>query len=247
MAARRKPAQDRDGARSTTNPWPRIQQRPRRLSTPRIHVARRQRGFGHCRFAAILGRFNVSRLGGRAMYLHLRTGLAILFCLAAAACAEDSAGLARPNAIIGREFALNQAAITLDPSFGFSLHRGTPGVPPRQRAASVGRAVAFSVSDAVVEQLRQAGYDAARTHSARAAPEPGGRALMVTGAIRHIDEGQRRRVGAHDPSVAASGEIDYRTGAGAAPQRLANFSLDSRQMARERVSPAVAGGHEIHA
>jgi hypothetical protein len=179
------------------------------------------------------------------MYLHLRTGLAILFCLAATACAEDSAGLARPNAIIVREFALNQAAITLDPSFGFSLHRGTPGVPPRQRAASVGRAVAFSVSDAVVEQLRQAGYDAVRSDSASA--EPGGRALIVTGAIRHIDEGQRRRVGAHDPSVAASGEIDYRTGAGAAPQRLTNFSLDSRQVPRERVSTALAGGNEINA
>ena len=50
------------------------------------------------------------------MYLHLRTGLAILFCLAATACAEDSAGLARPNAIIVGEFALNQAAITLENS-----------------------------------------------------------------------------------------------------------------------------------
>ena len=70
---------------------------------------------------------------------------------------------------------------------------------------------------------------------------------QIDSAIRHIDEGQRRRVGAHDPSVAAAGEIDYRTGAGAASQRLANFSLDSRQMARERVTSALAGGNEINA
>jgi hypothetical protein len=177
------------------------------------------------------------------MYLQLRTGLAILICLGAAACAEDSAGLARPNAIIVREFAVNQAAITLDPSFGFSLHRGTPGVPPRERAASVGRAVVFSVSDAIVEQLRQSGYDAVRSDGTSA--EPGGRALIVTGAIRRIDEGQRRQIGSQ--SAAASGEIDYRTGTGAAPQRLANFSLDSRQVARERVTSALDGRNEINA
>jgi hypothetical protein len=189
------------------------------------------------------GQIHLSVVWGDEMYPHLRTGFAILICLAAAACAEDSAGLARPNAIIVREFALNQAAITLDPSFGFSLHRGTPGVPPRERAASVGRAVAFSVSDAIVEQLHQAGYDAIRSDGASA--EPGGRALIVTGAIRHIDEGQRRHIGSQ--SVAASGEIDYRMGAGAAPQRLANFSLDSRQVARERVTGALAGRNEINA
>lgn len=177
------------------------------------------------------------------MRLHFRTGFAMLICLAAASCADQqSGGLERPNAIIVREFALNQTAITLDPSFGFSLHRGTPGVPPRQRAASVGRAVAFNVSDAIVEQLRQAGYDAIRSDGTGA--EPGGRALIVAGAIRRIDEGQRRQIGSQN--VAASGEIDYRTGAGAAPQRLANFSLDSRQ-SRERVTNTLAGRNEINA
>ena len=116
-------------------------------------------------------------------------------------------------------------------------------MPPRQRAASVGRAVAFTISDAIVEQLRQAGYDAIRSDGASA--EPGGRALIVTGAIRHIDEGQRRNIGSQNAS--AYGEIDYRTGAGAAPQRLANFSLDSRQLARERISSASAGRNEINA
>jgi len=180
------------------------------------------------------------------MRLLFKTGLALLLCLAATACAgEQEAALVRPNAIIVREFSLAQAAITLDPSFGFSLYRGAPGVPPRQRAASVGRAVEFTLSDAIVEQLRQAGYDAIRSDGTAA--EPGDRALIVTGRIRHINEGQRRRVGSESPSVAADGEIDYRTGPGTAVQRLTNFSLDSRQVPRERVMSAPAGRNEINA
>ena len=168
---------------------------------------------------------------------------AALLLVGMSGCVSEGVSVGpRPDLIIVREFAFSTGAVTLDPSFGFSLHRGTPGVPPRQRAASVGRAVAFNVSDAIVEQLRQAGYDAIRSDGASA--EPGGRALIVTGAIRHIDEGQRRHIGSQ--SVAASGEIDYRTSAGAAPQRLTNFSLDSRQLGRERIS-ASAGRNEVNA
>jgi hypothetical protein len=185
-------------------------------------------------------------MGGNAMRLLFRTSVAVLICLCAAACAEEqSAGLGRPNAIIVREFALNQAALTLDASFGFSLYRGTPGVPPRQRAASVGRAVAFNVSDAIVEQLHQAGYDAIRADGTSA--EPGGRALIVTGTFRQINEGQRRRVGAENPNVAVDGEIDYRTGPGAAPQRLGYFALDSRQLSPGRMSASGERGTDLNA
>jgi hypothetical protein len=181
------------------------------------------------------------------MRLRQRLFAAGLFCLAAAGCADQqNAGLPHPNAIIVREFALSQAAITLDPSFGFSLYRGTPGVPPRQRAASVGRAVAFNIGDAIVEQLRQAGYDSVLSDGTT--PEPGGRALIVTGAIRSINEGLRRRVGAENPSVSAYGEIDYRTAAGAAPQRLSSFALDSRQVGGgggDVKAAAVRLGHAI--
>jgi hypothetical protein len=164
------------------------------------------------------------------MRLYERLFAAGLLSLGAAGCADQqSAALPHPNAIIVREFVLSQAAITLDPTFGFSLYRGTPGVPPRERAASVGRAVAFNIGDTIGEQLRQGGYDALLSDGAT--PEPGGRALIVTGAIRSINEGQRRRVGAENPSVSAYGEIDYRTGAGAAAQRVGNFALDSRQIA----------------
>jgi hypothetical protein len=167
-----------------------------------------------------------------------KAGCAALYALVLAGCADgETAGLARPNLIIVREFAASEGVVTLDPSFGFSLYRGSAGVPPRQRAASVGRAAAFNLADTVVEQLRGLGYDAVRSDGA--SPQPGGRALVVTGAFRQINEGHRRHVGAEDASIMVDGEIDYQS-AGAAPRRLTSFSLDSRQVPREPIVSASA-------
>ncbi len=138
---------------------------------------------------------------------------------------------AHPNPIIVREFAVSPGVVTLDPSFGFSLYRGAPGVPPSQRAAGVGRAAAFSLADAIATQLGLLGYDAIRSDTA--VPEPGARALIVSGAFRHIDEGRRRHVGAENPSIAVDVEIDYQAAA-AAPQRITELHLDSRQVAARR-------------
>jgi hypothetical protein len=153
-----------------------------------------------------------------------------LVVVALAGCVPERAGgLAHPNPIIVREFAASPGVVTLDPSFGFSLNRGTSGVPPGQRAAGVARAVAFSLADAITTQLSLLGYDAIRSDTA--APEPGARALIVTGAFRHIDEGRRRRVGAENPNIAVDGEIDYQVEA-AAPQRITELHLDSRQVSQ---------------
>src|SRR5712691_8197028 len=100
-------------------------------------------------------------------------------------------GLAHPAPIIVREFAFSPGIVTLDPSFGFSLYRGEAGVPPRQRAAGVARGAAFSVADTIAQQLAASGYDVVR--SDRAAPEPGGRAMVISGTLRQINEGYRRR------------------------------------------------------
>src|SRR2546428_4700665 len=151
------------------------------------------------------------------MRWRVKASCAALLALALAGCAEvETTGLARPNLIIVREFAASEGVVALDPSFGFSLYRGAAGVPPRQRAASVGRAATFNLADTVVEQLRRLGYDAVRADAA--SPQPGGRALVVTGAFRQINEGHRRHVGAEDASVAVAGEIDYQS-AGAPPPR----------------------------
>jgi hypothetical protein len=163
--------------------------------------------------------------------------LAAFFLIFLAGCGTHSehAGPAlTPDLIIVREFEVSPAAtITLDPSFGFSLSRGVPGVPAEQRAASIGRAVSFTLADAVVQQLSGLGY--AVTRSATAVPEPGARALIISGTFHHIDEGRRRRVGAENPAVVVDAQIDYQTGR-AAPQRIRSLSLDSRQIAEDQVA-----------
>jgi hypothetical protein len=157
-------------------------------------------------------------------------GVAAYFLIFLAGCVQqhETGGAAHPNPIIVREFAFSPGSVTLDPSFGFSLHRGEPGVPARERAAGVGRAVAFNLADAMAEQLTSLGYDVIRSDTATA--EAGARAIIVSGSFRHINEGRRRRVGAENSSVAVDVQIEYQATAGAAPQRLAAFQLDSRQV-----------------
>src|SRR5262249_32249426 len=93
--------------------------------------------------------------------------------------------------IVISDFAVPPGAVRRDPSFGFSLYRGEAGVPSQQRAASVGRAVGFLVTDTITNRLRTLGYDAESTTDP--APKTNSRALVVTGTFREIDEGQRRR------------------------------------------------------
>src|SRR6266700_120359 len=162
----------------------------------------------------------------------LSAASAALLLVVLAGCVPQPGGLVHPNPIIVREFTFSPGVITLDPSFGFSLYRGASGVPPRQRAAGVGRAAAFNRADAITQQLVASGYDAIRSNTA--VPEPGARALVVTGAFRQIDEGRRRQVGAENPSLAADAEIDYQAEA-AAPQRMTELHLDSRQVPQSAI------------
>lgn len=154
---------------------------------------------------------------------------ALLLIVLAACVPQQEGGPAHPDPIIIREFAFSPGVVTLDPSFGFSLYRGERGVPPRQRAAGLGRAVAFNLADAMAEHLTSLGYDVVRSDTATV--EPGARAIIVSGTFRHINEGYRRRVGAENSSVAVDAQVDYQASAGATPQRLAAFQLDSRQVA----------------
>lgn len=160
----------------------------------------------------------------------LSAAIAALLLAVLAGCIADQEGGpgGHPNPIIIREFTFSPGVITLDPSFGFSLYRGSPGVPPRQRAAGLGRAVAFNLADALAQQLSSLGYDVIRSDTAAVAP--GARALIVSGTFRQINEGYRRRIGAENSSIAVDVALDYQP-AGGRPQRLAAFPIDSRQIA----------------
>lgn len=165
----------------------------------------------------------------------------VLLMLLVSGCTETSSGsLVHPNVVIVREFAAPLGVVTLDPSFGFSLHRGEAGVPPRQRGAAVARAAAFAVADSIADRLRAAGFDAIRSDSDQ--PEPGARALVVVGAFRKIDEGYRRSVGAENSNIVADAAVEY-AAPGEPARPLLNIHADSRNLRPEDgVSTAAARG-----
>jgi hypothetical protein len=159
--------------------------------------------------------------------------------LALAGCIEGVTISGPPSDfIVVSDFAVPEGVVHLDSSFGFSLYRGEAGVPPQQRAASVGRAVAFLVADAITDRLRARGYDATSTTN----PNPVGsgyRALLISGTFSAIDEGQRRRVGNEHSAVIATVEIKAEL-PGGGTQRVQSFTVDSRSAPETRAQSGAA-------
>jgi len=142
----------------------------------------------------------------------------------------------RPAIIIVRGFEAPEGVVVLDPSFGFSLHRGAPGVPRTERAAAVARAASFAVDDAIVQSLRAAGLDAAI--ASEAAPNPD--AVTVRGVFTAIDQGRRRSVGRVGPGEGASRVVaDARLDGPGGRQWLAFHADSDRIEAQEGSSPTV--------
>lgn len=160
--------------------------------------------------------------------------VAALSLAALAACAQRVAtrSAVPSDFIVVGDFVVPSGVVHLDPSFGFSLYRGEPGVPAERRAASIGRAVGFLVTDTIVDRLRALGYDAVSTSN----PSPGGsgyRALIVSGTFRAIDEGQRRRVGDEHSAVLAEVTIKAELPGGGV-QPVQSFAVDSRSAPKAR-------------
>jgi len=161
---------------------------------------------------------------------------ATLPLLALAGCVEGLTVTGPPSDfIVVSDFALPQGVVRLDPSFGFSLYRGEPGVPQQQRAASIGRAVGFLVTDTITDRLRALGYDAVSTTDP--SPTTGARALIVTGTFREIDEGDRRRPNEVGSAVIADVQIKAELPGGGI-QPVQNFTVDSRSAPRAGVQSA---------
>ena len=153
---------------------------------------------------------------------------AVLALLSLTGCIEGLTVSGGPTSdfIVISDFALPQGVVRLDPSFGFSLYRGEPGVPAQQRAASIGRAVGFLVTDTITDQLRVLGYDAVSTTDP--APQTGARALIVTGTFREINEGERRRPDEIGSAVIADVQIKAEVPGLAGVRPVQSFSVDSR-------------------
>jgi hypothetical protein len=142
-------------------------------------------------------------------------------------CVEGLTAIPGPPSdyIVVSDFAVPEGAVQLDPSFGFSLYRGEPGVPAQRRAASVGRAVAFLVTDTITDRLRGLGYGAVSTIDQ--SPQTGMRALLVSGTLRLIGEGSRRHPTEVGSAVVADVVIKAEV-PGLAVQPVQSFTVDSR-------------------
>jgi len=162
--------------------------------------------------------------------LFVRVGAALAL-ISPAGCVEDLTVGSGPASdfIVITDFTVPAGVVRLDPSFGFSLYRGEPGVPAQQRAASIGRAVGFLVTDTIVNQLRALGYDAVST--TEPSPKIGSRTLVVAGAFREINEGERRRPNEVGSAVVADVQIKADI-PGLGIQPVQSFSVDSRTAPR---------------
>ena len=181
------------------------------------------------------------------MRISLAASLSGLLLVLLIGCSEtENDRIAHPNVVIVREFAAPLGAVTLDPSFGFSLNRGESGVPPRQRGGAVARAASFALADSIAERLRLLGFDVMRSETDQ--PEPDARALIVTGAFRKINEGYRREVGAENSSVAVDARVEYSAPASQS-QTLLSLHLDSAELhgGAGLTTAAVRGGPGVNA
>jgi hypothetical protein len=160
-----------------------------------------------------------------------RGALVAALALSASVAATTAPPGPASNFIVVSDFTVPQGVVTLDPSFGFSLSRGAPGVPQQQRATSIGRAVAFLVTDTIVDRLRARGYAAVSAINPN--PTTGYRALIVSGTFRTIDEGQRRRVGDEHSAVLAEVDVKAETPGGPI-QPVQSFAVDSRSAPQTR-------------
>jgi len=163
--------------------------------------------------------------------LFVRVGAALAL-ISPAGCVEDLTVGSGPASdfIVITDFTVPAGVVRLDPSFGFSLYRGEPGVPAQQRAASIGRAVGFLVTDTIVNQLRALGYDAVST--TEPSPKIGSRTLVVAGAFREINEGERRRPNEVGSAVVADVQIRAEVPGLTGLQPVQSFSVDSRTAPR---------------
>jgi hypothetical protein len=165
--------------------------------------------------------------------------IALALFPALAGCAfqahEPSFPFSHLNPIIVHDFTVAPHVVALDPTLGYSLYRGSPGVPREQRAEAVGRAATFNLEEAISRELRRLGYDVVVGEDGAIAPDR--RALIVSGDFEHIVEGLRHEGASAEVDVA----VDYQS-SDASPQRLISFDLDSRRLLPEGNVPA-AGRH----
>lgn len=129
-----------------------------------------------------------------------RISAGLVFALLLGACAQTtvhnmsvvgSAGFVRPEAIVVSDFSFSSDTVLLDRGFAAQLKRKMGKVSPEQLREQLAARVSREIASAAVTAFRDAGFIANRGgEDAVAADRP---ALVMTGNVRTIDQGNRTR------------------------------------------------------
>lgn len=130
----------------------------------------------------------------------LRSFIGVAFAFVLAACGQTSIqgissiltpGLARPEAIVVSDFSFSPDVVLLDRGFAAQLQRRLGKVPPEKLREQLAARVSQEIVGSMVTTLREAGLPARDGgDETLLADQP---ALVVSGKVRAIDQGNRTR------------------------------------------------------
>jgi hypothetical protein len=130
-----------------------------------------------------------------------RIAASVALALALAACGSANvkmestaaaASVQKPERIVVEDFAVAPDAVELDGGVGARLMRAVSSKDTATREREAGRKVVTAISTTLVEELNATGIPAVLAQAAPMLP-PAANALVVSGEITDIDEGNRTR------------------------------------------------------
>lgn len=150
--------------------------------------------------------------------------------------------LPRPTLVLVHDFAVSPDDVSLNSGPLARLARVFKDAPASEEQIKVGRAVAQALSDGLVEEMQELGFNAER--SAVASP-PDYRVLRIEGAFLSIDEGNRARrlvvgFGAGGTSVKTRVHVSFGTLSG--PLKVAEFETVAESSKRPGIGPMAGVG-----
>lgn len=170
--------------------------------------------------------------------MRLSPAVICIAALALGACAKanitslqssDAGAVPRPKTIVVSNFAFSPEVVALDRGFTAKLERKVGSLTPEERQARTAERVNHEIVTTVVSTLRNAGLDA-RLGSEQPIPA-GDEALLVTGHLRGIDQGNRTQrnvigFGAGRSDVVADTTVSYVSSSGT--RQLLTFTADAK-------------------
>lgn len=124
----------------------------------------------------------------------------LVLALLLGACAQTTiqntpvtgtSGMARPATIVVSSFAFSSDTVLLDRGFAAQLRRKMGRLSPEQLREQLAARVSREIASAALTAFRDAGFEA--RHGGEEAVAPERPALLVTGNVRTVDQGNRTR------------------------------------------------------